>query len=163
MWPPPVLLSTATHILFSCICVWPSNTVITKFISERCEVIDKQSWTYKMAGVQVDSLQYHAVCHVFVIWINSLLRQTAFTHVHITRPCQLYPHQATCKTQLINSYTNHGAIAHVLLTDCWCHTTCRRPFPAGDRVTFNGKDCLCQYCVEPMSPGPKDILGSSSK
>lgn len=39
----------------------------------------------------------------------------------------------------------------------------RRPFPAGDRVTFNGKDCLCQYCVEPMSPGPKDILGSSSK
>lgn len=39
----------------------------------------------------------------------------------------------------------------------------RRPFPAGDRVTFNGKDCLCQYCVEPMSPGPKDVLGSSSK
>ncbi|KAF3842324.1 hypothetical protein F7725_024275 [Dissostichus mawsoni] len=37
-----------------------------------------------------------------------------------------------------------------------------RPFPAGDRVTFNGKDCLCQYCVEPMSPGPKDILGSSN-
>ncbi|KAJ0067068.1 hypothetical protein NL108_009999, partial [Boleophthalmus pectinirostris] len=37
-----------------------------------------------------------------------------------------------------------------------------RPFPAGDRVTFNGKDCLCQYCIEPMSPGPKDILGSSN-
>lgn len=49
------------------------------------------------------------------------------------------------------------------LTNCWCHPASRRPFPAGDRVTFNGKDCLCQYCVEPMSPGPKDILGSSSK
>uniref|UniRef100_A0A8C6M6A3 Actin binding LIM protein 1a n=1 Tax=Nothobranchius furzeri TaxID=105023 RepID=A0A8C6M6A3_NOTFU len=46
---------------------------------------------------------------------------------------------------------------------CFVCTVCKRPFPAGDRVTFNGKDCLCQYCVEPMSPGPKDVLGSSSK
>ncbi|XP_028323723.1 actin-binding LIM protein 1 isoform X11 [Gouania willdenowi] len=45
---------------------------------------------------------------------------------------------------------------------CFVCTICKRPFPAGDRVTFNGKDCLCQYCVEPMSPGPNDIMGSSS-
>ncbi|KAM4592222.1 actin-binding LIM protein 1a isoform 6-T7 [Odontesthes bonariensis] len=45
---------------------------------------------------------------------------------------------------------------------CFVCTICKRPFPAGDRVTFNGKDCLCQYCVEPMSPGPKDIIGSSN-
>uniref|UniRef100_A0A3P9NUY8 Actin binding LIM protein 1a n=1 Tax=Poecilia reticulata TaxID=8081 RepID=A0A3P9NUY8_POERE len=45
---------------------------------------------------------------------------------------------------------------------CFVCTICKRPFPAGDRVTFNGKDCLCQYCIEPMSPGPKDILGSSN-
>ncbi|XP_051936418.1 actin-binding LIM protein 1a isoform X5 [Hippocampus zosterae] len=45
---------------------------------------------------------------------------------------------------------------------CFVCTVCKRPFPAGDRVTFNGKDCLCQYCVEPMSPGPKDILGASN-
>ncbi|XP_075875123.1 actin-binding LIM protein 1a isoform X3 [Nelusetta ayraudi] len=45
---------------------------------------------------------------------------------------------------------------------CFVCTVCKRPFPAGDRVTFNGKDCLCQYCVEPMSPGPKDVLGSSN-
>uniref|UniRef100_A0A8C6UG62 Actin binding LIM protein 1a n=1 Tax=Neogobius melanostomus TaxID=47308 RepID=A0A8C6UG62_9GOBI len=44
---------------------------------------------------------------------------------------------------------------------CFVCTICKRPFPAGDRVTFNGKDCLCQYCVEPMSPGPKDVLGSN--
>lgn len=42
--------------------------------------------------------------------------------------------------------------------------THRRPFPAGDRVTFNGKDCLCQYCAQPTSPGPtKDITGPSSE
>ncbi|XP_061914583.1 actin-binding LIM protein 1a isoform X6 [Entelurus aequoreus] len=45
---------------------------------------------------------------------------------------------------------------------CFVCTICKRPFPAGDRVTFNGKDCLCQYCLEPMSPGPKDIVGSSN-
>ncbi|KAK3573173.1 hypothetical protein QTP86_014842 [Hemibagrus guttatus] len=43
---------------------------------------------------------------------------------------------------------------------CFVCTVCKRPFPAGDRVTFNGKDCLCQYCAEPMSPIPsKDITG----
>ncbi|CAL8300192.1 unnamed protein product [Merluccius merluccius] len=45
---------------------------------------------------------------------------------------------------------------------CFVCTICKRPFPAGDRVTFNGKDCLCQYCVQPMSPGPKDSFGSSN-
>ncbi|XP_059421755.1 actin-binding LIM protein 1-like isoform X4 [Carassius carassius] len=46
---------------------------------------------------------------------------------------------------------------------CFVCTICKRPFPAGDRVMFNGKDCLCQYCAEPMSPGPtKDAVGPSS-
>ncbi|KTG07036.1 hypothetical protein cypCar_00008348 [Cyprinus carpio] len=46
---------------------------------------------------------------------------------------------------------------------CFVCTICKKPFPAGDRVTFNGKDCLCQYCAEPMSPGPtKDVVGRSS-
>uniref|UniRef100_A0A8C7LWJ5 Actin binding LIM protein 1a n=1 Tax=Oncorhynchus mykiss TaxID=8022 RepID=A0A8C7LWJ5_ONCMY len=45
---------------------------------------------------------------------------------------------------------------------CFVCTICKRPFPAGDRVTFNGKDCLCQYCVQPTSPGPgKDIIDSN--
>uniref|UniRef100_A0AAY4C533 Actin binding LIM protein 1a n=1 Tax=Denticeps clupeoides TaxID=299321 RepID=A0AAY4C533_9TELE len=46
--------------------------------------------------------------------------------------------------------------------NCFVCTICKRPFPAGDRVTFNGKDCLCQYCIQPMSPGPKDFMGPSS-
>ncbi|XP_058882015.1 actin-binding LIM protein 1-like isoform X21 [Acipenser ruthenus] len=45
---------------------------------------------------------------------------------------------------------------------CFVCTICKRPFPAGDRVTFNGKDCLCQRCVQPMSPSPKDISSSSN-
>ncbi|XP_063077707.1 actin-binding LIM protein 1 isoform X3 [Engraulis encrasicolus] len=45
---------------------------------------------------------------------------------------------------------------------CFVCTICKRPFPAGDRVTFNGKDCLCQRCVQPMAPTPKDISTSSN-
>ncbi|XP_031762174.1 actin-binding LIM protein 1 isoform X28 [Xenopus tropicalis] len=46
---------------------------------------------------------------------------------------------------------------------CFACTSCKRPFPPGDRVTFNGRDCLCQNCaVLPMSPGPTEISNSSS-
>ncbi|XP_062860023.1 actin-binding LIM protein 1 [Trichomycterus rosablanca] len=45
---------------------------------------------------------------------------------------------------------------------CFVCTICKRPFPAGDRVTFNGKDCLCQHCIQPMSPPSKDISASSN-
>ncbi|XP_030628976.1 actin-binding LIM protein 1 [Chanos chanos] len=45
---------------------------------------------------------------------------------------------------------------------CFACTVCKRPFPAGDRVTFNGKDCLCQRCVQPTSPPPKDICISTN-
>uniref|UniRef100_A0A8K9XHH2 Actin-binding LIM protein 2 n=1 Tax=Oncorhynchus mykiss TaxID=8022 RepID=A0A8K9XHH2_ONCMY len=34
---------------------------------------------------------------------------------------------------------------------CFVCVTCKQPFPAGDRVTFNGKECVCQNCTEPQS------------
>ncbi|XP_016367813.1 actin-binding LIM protein 1-like [Sinocyclocheilus rhinocerous] len=45
---------------------------------------------------------------------------------------------------------------------CFVCTVCKRPFPAGDRVTFNGKDSLCQSCVQQTSQTPKDISASSN-
>ncbi|XP_028815169.1 actin-binding LIM protein 2 isoform X20 [Denticeps clupeoides] len=32
---------------------------------------------------------------------------------------------------------------------CFVCATCKQPFPAGDRVTFNGKECICQKCAQP--------------
>uniref|UniRef100_A0A665U584 Actin binding LIM protein family, member 2 n=1 Tax=Echeneis naucrates TaxID=173247 RepID=A0A665U584_ECHNA len=29
---------------------------------------------------------------------------------------------------------------------CFVCASCKQPFPAGDRVTFNGKECICQKC-----------------
>ncbi|XP_069835827.1 actin-binding LIM protein 1 isoform X5 [Dendropsophus ebraccatus] len=46
---------------------------------------------------------------------------------------------------------------------CFACTVCKRPFPPGDRVTFNGRDCLCQECAaQPMSPGSKELCAPSS-
>uniref|UniRef100_A0A673TFT0 Actin binding LIM protein 1 n=1 Tax=Suricata suricatta TaxID=37032 RepID=A0A673TFT0_SURSU len=46
--------------------------------------------------------------------------------------------------------------------NCFACTICKRPFPPGDRVTFNGRDCLCQLCAQPMSPSPKEASSSSN-
>ncbi|TNM93389.1 hypothetical protein fugu_001565 [Takifugu bimaculatus] len=40
---------------------------------------------------------------------------------------------------------------------CFVCSSCKQPFPAGDRVTFNGKECVCQKCTQPLpanSPAP---------
>ncbi|XP_068505287.1 actin-binding LIM protein 2 isoform X5 [Syngnathus scovelli] len=40
---------------------------------------------------------------------------------------------------------------------CFVCAACKQPFPAGDRVTFNGKECVCQNCTQPLpanSPAP---------
>ncbi|XP_069756119.1 actin-binding LIM protein 1 isoform X5 [Narcine bancroftii] len=45
---------------------------------------------------------------------------------------------------------------------CFVCSICKRPFPAGDRVTFNGKDCLCEHCTQPKSSSPKGIVSNNN-
>lgn len=102
-----------------------------------------------MADIPVDSVQYHAVCHISVIWLNGLLRATVLTHIHIIRSCHLWPRQTAWKPQLINSCTYHGATAHVFLTDCWCH-----PPPLPDDRSLPGTGWLLTgrtVCVSTVS------------
>ncbi|XP_036936353.1 actin-binding LIM protein 1-like isoform X3 [Acanthopagrus latus] len=40
---------------------------------------------------------------------------------------------------------------------CFVCTVCKRAFPAGECVTFSGKDCFCQRCIRPVSPAPNDV------
>uniref|UniRef100_A0A8D2KQ83 Actin binding LIM protein 1 n=2 Tax=Urocitellus parryii TaxID=9999 RepID=A0A8D2KQ83_UROPR len=46
--------------------------------------------------------------------------------------------------------------------NCFACTVCKRPFPPGDRVTFNGRDCLCQLCAQPMSSSPSEAACSGN-
>ncbi|XP_038600771.1 actin-binding LIM protein 2 isoform X16 [Tachyglossus aculeatus] len=42
-----------------------------------------------------------------------------------------------------------SALGKTYHPDCFVCAVCRLPFPPGDRVTFNGKVCVCQKCAVP--------------
>ena len=43
--------------------------------------------------------------------------------------------------------------------NCFKCAGCKKPFPTGERVTFTGKNCLCQTCANLQSP---DVIDHSS-
>uniref|UniRef100_A0A668ANW7 Actin binding LIM protein family, member 3 n=1 Tax=Myripristis murdjan TaxID=586833 RepID=A0A668ANW7_9TELE len=56
-----------------------------------------------------------------------------------------------------------SALGRTYHPKCFVCSVCRRPFPIGDRVTFSGKDCVCQQCSHTLikSNEPIKIHGPS--
>ena len=49
-----------------------------------------------------------------------------------------------------------------VLKACFTCGRCKRPFPTGERVTFTGKNCLCQACIQVSSSSSLSSLSPLS-
>ncbi|KAM5170948.1 actin-binding LIM protein 3 [Mantella aurantiaca] len=55
-----------------------------------------------------------------------------------------------------------SALGRTYHPKCFVCSMCRKPFPIGDKVTFRGKDCICQNCSQSLvSDKPIKIHGPS--
>uniref|UniRef100_A0A4W3GQX8 Actin binding LIM protein family, member 3 n=1 Tax=Callorhinchus milii TaxID=7868 RepID=A0A4W3GQX8_CALMI len=56
-----------------------------------------------------------------------------------------------------------SALGRTFHPSCFVCSVCRKTFPVGDRVTFSGKDCVCQQCSHTLvtSSEPVKIHGPS--
>ncbi|VFV31764.1 actin binding lim protein member isoform [Lynx pardinus] len=55
-----------------------------------------------------------------------------------------------------------SALGRTYHPKCFVCSLCRKPFPIGDKVTFSGKECVCQTCSQSMtSSRPIKIRGPS--
>ncbi|XP_072002296.1 actin-binding LIM protein 3 isoform X5 [Engystomops pustulosus] len=55
-----------------------------------------------------------------------------------------------------------SALGRTYHPKCFVCSMCRKPFPIGDKVTFRGKDCVCQNCSQALvSDKPIKIHGPS--
>ncbi|XP_062909590.1 actin-binding LIM protein 3 isoform X1 [Mobula hypostoma] len=50
-----------------------------------------------------------------------------------------------------------SALGRTFHPRCFVCTACRKPFPVGDRVTFSGKDCVCQQCSHTLVTASEPI------
>ena len=46
-----------------------------------------------------------------------------------------------------------SALGNTFHQACFTCARCKRPFPTGERVTFTGKNCLCQACIQADKDG----------
>ncbi|XP_060544985.1 actin-binding LIM protein 2 isoform X6 [Pantherophis guttatus] len=51
-----------------------------------------------------------------------------------------------------------SALGKTYHPNCFVCVLCRQPFPPGDRVTFNGKECVCQKCSLPPAGASFPVL-----
>ena len=103
-----------------------------------------QSQSFSRLLIYVAIKLFSDVLNAISLWRGKLSRhlETLFTRNALLVLGEIT--QQIIDNRYINIYrTNLGYGSKVPF-----HFSCKNPFPTGERVTFTGKSCLCQKCIQ---------------
>uniref|UniRef100_A0A803K3C2 Actin binding LIM protein family member 3 n=1 Tax=Xenopus tropicalis TaxID=8364 RepID=A0A803K3C2_XENTR len=121
--------------------------------------------TCKGEVVRVQTNHFHIRCFTCQV-CNCDLAQSGFFFKNGEYICtrdyqQLYGTRCdSCRDFITGEVIS--ALGRTYHPKCFVCSICRKPFPIGDKVTFRGKDCVCQNCSHSLvSDKPIKIHGPS--
>nr|XP_057919604.1 actin-binding LIM protein 3 isoform X5 [Doryrhamphus excisus] len=120
--------------------------------------------------VRVQDTHFHVKCFTCTVCNCDLARSGFFQkkgeYICTADYQRLYGTRCDrCETFITGEVVS--ALGRTYHPKCFVCSVCSKPFPIGDRVTFSGKDCVCQQCshslVKPNEPikihGPSHCAG----
>uniref|UniRef100_A0A3B4CTD4 LIM zinc-binding domain-containing protein n=1 Tax=Pygocentrus nattereri TaxID=42514 RepID=A0A3B4CTD4_PYGNA len=116
--------------------------------------------------VRVQSIHFHVKCFTCQVCGCDLARSGFFQkngeYICTTDYQRLYGTKCDSCGDFITGEVV-SALGRAYHPKCFVCSVCRKPFPIGDRVTFSGKECVCQQCSHKLvsSNEPIKIHGPS--
>ncbi|XP_058506007.1 actin-binding LIM protein 3 isoform X4 [Solea solea] len=116
--------------------------------------------------VRVQDTHFHVKCFTCTV-CNCDLAQSGFFHKKGEYICTAdYQRLYGTRCDRCDSFITGevvSALGRTYHPKCFVCSVCSKPFPIGDRVTFSGKDCVCQQCSHKLvkSNEPIKIHGPS--
>ncbi|KAF4091488.1 hypothetical protein AMELA_G00037290 [Ameiurus melas] len=116
--------------------------------------------------VRVQSIHFHVKCFTCQVCGCNLARSGFFQKKGEYICTADYQHLYGTKCDSCGDFITGevvSALGHTYHPKCFVCSVCRKPFPIGDRVTFSGKECVCQQCSHKLvaSNEPIKIHGPS--
>nr|XP_061784038.1 actin-binding LIM protein 3-like isoform X3 [Nerophis lumbriciformis] len=120
--------------------------------------------------VRVQDTHFHVKCFTCTVCNCDLARSGFFQkkgeYICTADYQRLYGTRCNCCGNFITGEVV-SALGRTYHPKCFVCSVCSKPFPIGDRVTFSGKDCVCQQCshslTKPNEPikihGPSHCAG----
>lgn len=134
--------------LVSCLCEWKNVAPFIKMGKTYCQACKK-----KCSGevLRVQDKYFHTACFKCKA-CNSSLAQGGFFSKDGAYYCTAdYQRNFGTKCASCGDYVEGEVVTALGKTyhqKCFTCARCRQPFPSGDKVTYNGKEVLCQKCVQ---------------
>ncbi|XP_064181354.1 actin-binding LIM protein 3 isoform X2 [Anguilla rostrata] len=99
--------------------------------------------------VRVQNVHFHVKCFTCQVCACDLARSGFFQkngeYICTADYQRLYGTRCdSCRDFITGEVVS--ALGRTYHPKCFVCSVCRKPFPIGDRVTFSGKDCICQQC-----------------